>query len=136
MVYFDLFLHSSSDSFTCYRYAENGSLGQTLKAFGKLNEKLVATYVIKILEGLDYLHRNDVVHCDLKAANILTTKTGNVKLSDFGVSLNLRKVGRDHKADVTGTPIWSKFHYLLVFPFLFSLFFTSFDGFTLLTKRL
>jgi len=70
------------------RYAENGSLGQTLKAFGKLNEKLVASYVFKILEGLDYLHRSDVVHCDLKAANILTTKTGNVKLSDFGVSLN------------------------------------------------
>ena len=91
------------------RYAENGSLGQTLKAFGKLNEKLVATYVIKILEGLDYLHRNDVVHCDLKAANILTTKNGNVKLSDFGVSLNLRKVGRDHKTDVTGTPNWSKY---------------------------
>ncbi|KAI5120381.1 hypothetical protein M0805_006903 [Coniferiporia weirii] len=87
-------------------FAENGSLGQTLKAFGKLNEKLVATYVIKILEGLDYLHRNDVVHCDLKAANILTTKNGNVKLSDFGVSLNLRKVGRDHKSDVTGTPNW------------------------------
>ncbi|KAI9434149.1 hypothetical protein H4582DRAFT_1979864 [Lactarius indigo] len=32
-------------------YAENGSLGQTLKAFGKLNEKLVASYVFKILEG-------------------------------------------------------------------------------------
>lgn len=95
------------------RYAENGSLGQTLKAFGKLNEKLVATYVIKILEGLDYLHRNDVVHCDLKAANILTTKNGNVKLSDFGVSLNLRNVGRgnqsrNHKEDVTGTPNWSE----------------------------
>lgn len=90
------------------RYAENGSLGQTLKAFGTLNEKLVASYVVKILEGLDYLHRNDVVHCDLKAANILTTKTGNVKLSDFGVSLNLRKVGRESKNDVAGTPNWSE----------------------------
>ncbi|KAH9028016.1 hypothetical protein EDB83DRAFT_2319578 [Lactarius deliciosus] len=73
-------------------YAENGSLGQTLKAFGKLNEKLVASYV-------------DVVHCDLKAANILTTKTGNVKLSDFGVSLNLRAMEREIK-DVAGTPNW------------------------------
>ena len=89
---------------TC-RYAENGSLGQTLKAFGKLNEKLVASYVFKILEGLDYLHHSDVVHCDLKAANILTTKTGNVKLSDFGVSLNLRAMERDIK-DVAGTPNW------------------------------
>ena len=89
---------------TC-RYAENGSLGQTLKAFGKLNEKLVASYVFKILEGLDYLHQSDVVHCDLKAANILTTKTGNVKLSDFGVSLNLRAMEREIK-DVAGTPNW------------------------------
>jgi serine/threonine protein kinase len=87
------------------RYAENGSLGQTLKAFGKLNERLVASYVVKILEGLHYLHQCDVVHCDLKAANILTTKTGNVKLSDFGVSLNLRAMEREMK-DVAGTPNW------------------------------
>ncbi|KAG6868950.1 hypothetical protein C0993_007164 [Termitomyces sp. T159_Od127] len=87
------------------RYAESGSLGQTLKAFGKLNERLVAGYVVKILEGLHYLHTNDVVHCDLKAANILTTKNGNIKLSDFGVSLNLRAMEREIK-DVAGTPNW------------------------------
>jgi serine/threonine protein kinase len=76
-----------------------------LKAFGKLNERLVASYVVKILEGLHYLHSSDVVHCDLKAANILTTKNGNVKLSDFGVSLNLRAMEREIK-DVAGTPNW------------------------------
>lgn len=87
-------------------YAENGSLAHTLRAFGKLNEKLVASYVVKILEGLHYLHRSDVVHCDLKAANILTTKNGNVKLSDFGVSLNLRAMERQSQNDVAGTPNW------------------------------
>ncbi|KAF8517908.1 hypothetical protein BU17DRAFT_23814, partial [Hysterangium stoloniferum] len=86
-------------------YAENGSLAQTLKAFGKLNEALVAGFVTKVLEGLYYLHASQVVHCDLKAANILTTKTGNVKLSDFGVSLNLRAV-EQIKNDVAGTPNW------------------------------
>ena len=86
------------------RFAENGSLGQTIKAFGRLNERLVAGYVVKILEGLHYLHQSDVVHCDLKAANILTTKNGNVKLSDFGVSLNLRAMEREK--DVAGTPNW------------------------------
>jgi serine/threonine protein kinase len=75
-----------------------------LKAFGKLNEHLVVSYVVKILEGLHYLHRCDVVHCDLKAANILTTKTGNIKLSDFGVSLNLKAIEREK--DVAGTPNW------------------------------
>lgn len=90
-----------------HRYVENGSLGQTLKAFGKLNERLVASYVIRILEGLHYLHKSSVVHCDLKAANILTTKNGNVKLSDFGVSLNLHAMEKVN--EVAGTPNWSKF---------------------------
>lgn len=48
-----------------------------------------------------------VVHCDLKAANILTTKTGDVKLSDFGVSLNL-KIKEVDDGTVSGTPNWSK----------------------------
>lgn len=97
------------------RYVENGSLGQTLKAFGKLNEKLVASYVIRILEGLHYLHQSCVVHCDLKAANILTTKNGNVKLSDFGVSLNLHAMERVN--EVAGTPNWSRSYLSSLHPF-------------------
>ena len=86
-------------------YAENGSLMSTLKAFGSFPEKLVASFCIKILNGLEYLHANEVVHCDLKAANILTTKTGDVKLSDFGVSLNL-KIKASDPGSVSGTPNW------------------------------
>ncbi|KAI8331532.1 kinase-like domain-containing protein [Chlamydoabsidia padenii] len=86
-------------------YAENGSLMSTLKSFGAFPEKLVASFCIKILSGLDYLHDNQVVHCDLKAANILTTKTGDVKLTDFGVSLNLKIKAVDDQT-VSGTPNW------------------------------
>ncbi len=92
-------------------YVENGSLGQTLKAFGKFNERLVASYVTKILEGLHYLHEQKVVHCDLKAANILSTKNGNIKLSDFGVSLatNAMESAMDTvDKNVAGTPNWSE----------------------------
>ncbi|WVQ71059.1 hypothetical protein IAR50_000584 [Cryptococcus sp. DSM 104548] len=100
-------------------FVENGSLGQTLKAFGTFNEQLVSSYVAKILEGLNYLHSQGVVHCDLKSANILSTKTGNIKLSDFGVSLNMKalenikqeaktagKAGARHTSEVAGTPNW------------------------------
>lgn len=86
-------------------FAENGSLMSTLKAFGAFPEKLVASFCIKILRGLEYLHDNDVVHCDLKAANILTTKTGDVKLTDFGVSLNLKLKAVDADT-ISGTPNW------------------------------
>ncbi|GAA5896892.1 uncharacterized protein JCM6883_007041 [Sporobolomyces salmoneus] len=91
-------------------YAESGSLQTTLRQFGRLPEGLVASYVVKILEGLAYLHEQGVVHCDLKAANILSTKTGNTKLSDFGVSLNLHAIkntqGFGGAKEVQGTPNW------------------------------
>lgn len=85
-------------------YVENGSLLHTLKAFGEFPEVLVASYVVKILEGLNHLHKNRIVHCDLKCANILSTKSGNIKIGDFGVSLQLNAVR--NKSDVSGTPNW------------------------------
>jgi serine/threonine protein kinase len=88
------------------RYVENGSLDQTIKAFGKLNERLAASYIIKILEGLLYLHTSHVVHCNLKATNILTIKNGNLKLSDFGISLYLHTQALE--AGAAGTLNWSK----------------------------
>lgn len=47
-------------------YVENGSLQHTIKAYGELPEALVASYVVRVLEGLDFLHSKNVVHCDLK----------------------------------------------------------------------
>ena len=78
---------------------------QTLKASGKLKEKPVASCVFEILKGFNCMHRSDIVHYDLKAINILTTKTRDVKQSDFGVLLNLRAMGREIK-DVAGVPNW------------------------------
>ena len=89
-----------------YRYAENGSLGHMLKAFGKLNECVVINYATKILDGLCYLHQNQVIHYDLKAANIFTTKDGKVKLSDFGVPLK-HKVSVEHETKgIAGSLNW------------------------------
>ncbi|TDL20391.1 kinase-like protein, partial [Rickenella mellea] len=82
--------------------ADSGSLSQTLKGFGKLNERLVSTYVVKILDTLNYLHQKKIVHCDLKASNILTTKMGGIKLSfTFGVS---HEINKESRLDVAGTP--------------------------------
>ncbi|KAG0070155.1 hypothetical protein BGZ89_001273 [Linnemannia elongata] len=105
IVKYEGFIRSSGYLNIILEFVENGSLLTTLKSFGTFPEKLVVAYVVKILEGLVYLHGKEVVHCDLKAANILTTKNGNVKLSDFGVSLNLKVKESDFGA-VAGTPNW------------------------------
>ena len=43
----------------------------------------------QILDGLNYLHSNNVIHLDLKARNILLDTYKIVKLADFGLSMRL-----------------------------------------------
>jgi serine/threonine protein kinase len=67
----------------------------------------VASYVIQVLEGLDYLHRNCIVHCKIKAANILMTQSGEVKLSDCGISLYSREIEHMDNKGVPRMPNWA-----------------------------
>ena len=62
--------------------------------------------MVKVLEGLHYLHRNKIVHRNLKAANILITKNGDIKLADFGLSLSLHEIVHGFKA-ISCTPNWA-----------------------------
>jgi len=50
-----------------------------------------------------------IINIILKAANVLTTKSGDVKLTDFGVSRRLNVMDEKTSA-VVGTPNWSMFH--------------------------
>ena len=43
-------------------------------------------YTRQIVLGLEYLHKNNFMHRDIKGANILVDNTGLVKLADFGAS--------------------------------------------------
>jgi hypothetical protein len=70
-------------------WVPGGSLSDILKKFGKLNVHLTARYTKQMLVGLDYLHRHDVIHLDIKPGNVLIDNLGCVKLADFGASRKL-----------------------------------------------
>lgn len=81
---------------------ENGSLEWIVKKFGTFPEHLIANYIQQVLEGLVYLHGQGVIHRDIKAANILTTKMGQIKLADFGVATK-RGVADSEEAEPAGS---------------------------------
>jgi serine/threonine protein kinase len=67
-------------------YASGGSIRQVLERFGPLEEPVVRNYTRQLLLGLEYLHRHQIAHRDLKGGNILVGADGVVKLADFGAS--------------------------------------------------
>jgi mitogen-activated protein kinase kinase kinase len=63
-----------------------GSVTALLRNYGAFEEPLVKNFVRQILQGLDYLHERDIIHRDIKGANILVDNKGGIKISDFGIS--------------------------------------------------
>ena len=67
-------------------YVAGGSVATMLVNYGSLPEQLISNFVRQILHGLAYLHSKDIIHRDIKGANILVDNHGSVKISDFGIS--------------------------------------------------
>ncbi|KAJ1335155.1 mitogen-activated protein kinase kinase kinase [Microdochium nivale] len=81
---------SSSEYLNIFlEYVPGGSVQTMLNSYGALPEPLVRSFVRQILNGLSYLHNQDIIHRDIKGANILVDNKGTIKISDFGISKKL-----------------------------------------------
>ncbi|OCF62184.1 STE/STE20/YSK protein kinase [Kwoniella mangroviensis CBS 10435] len=85
-------------------YCSGGSCSDLMKA-GIFREEYIAILARELLRGLEYLHGEGKLHRDIKAANILLTAGGDVKLADFGVSGQLTAT-MTKKNTFVGTPYW------------------------------
>lgn len=69
-----------------FEFVNGGQMLDYIISHGKLKEKQARKFSRQIASALDYCHRNSIVHRDLKIENILISKTGDIKIIDFGLS--------------------------------------------------
>jgi mitogen-activated protein kinase kinase kinase len=87
-------------------FVPGGSIASLLTNFGKFGESIARVYTKQILLGLRYLHRHEIVHRDIKGANILVDPSGLCKLADFGASSFIAELVAAENPSINGTISW------------------------------
>jgi serine/threonine protein kinase len=68
------------------KYMENGDLKTYLQAHDSISMSLKSKWAYQIAEAVDLLHRNGIIHCDVKPRNFLLDKAFDIKIIDFSGS--------------------------------------------------
>ena len=91
-----------NDCFMVFEYMSHDLTGLLNHPSFKLDLPQKKHLAQQLFEGLDYLHNRGVLHRDLKAANILVSSDGVLKLADFGLA---RFYAKRHQLDYTNRVI-------------------------------
>ena len=79
------------------------TIADRLKARGPISSAEAALWLRQIASALSYMHKQRVIHRDLKLANLFLDREGNVKVGDFGLACQLRSPD-ELRRTVCGTP--------------------------------
>ncbi|MDQ7005719.1 MAG: protein kinase [Acidobacteriota bacterium] len=82
-------------------YIEGRTL-QDMLSRSTVSRDRALSILLQATRGLAYAHRNGVVHRDVKPANILVSRTGQVKLSDFGIAAVKAAAGGEGEDETEG----------------------------------
>lgn len=74
-------------------YVDGGSLKDKVESEGALSEIDAINYICQVGDALSYLHSNNILHLDVKPANILLDNSNRAILIDFGISKHYDEVG-------------------------------------------
>jgi len=106
----NIIVYHESFIYNCYLYVVMELMQGNLSQFisdnkSAIQESLISYIIREILKGIQLIHSNFRVHRDIKSDNILISSNGDIKLADFGFSVQLT-IEEDKRQTIVGTPCW------------------------------
>ncbi len=84
-------------------YISGETLKERIQRAGQLSIESAVRIAVEIAEALEHAHQNGLVHCDIKPHNILTTKAGRIKVTDFGIAKAVTSATMTHTGTIIGS---------------------------------
>ena len=70
------------------------------------NEEQILNWFVQILLGLDYIHKNNIIHRDIKPQNIFIKKKHIICIGDFGIAKIINQIQTQTMTSIIGTPLY------------------------------
>jgi serine/threonine protein kinase len=97
------FLRQGDDYFMVMEFVKGETLDSVLRRAGGMPVDRAITLFCQALEGIDHAHKMGIIHRDIKPANMMLTKTGSIKVMDFGIARVLGTARMTRQGSVIGT---------------------------------
>ncbi|KAI9779153.1 MAG: Protein kinase [Geoglossum umbratile] len=102
--FIDAYLRGTDELWVVMEYMEGGALTDVIDN-NTIEEDQISTICFETCKGLEHLHRQNIIHRDIKSDNVLLDARGHVKITDFGFCAKLTEQ-KSKRATMVGTPYW------------------------------
>ena len=96
--------HNRGQQYIATEYVDGVDLAGIFAAESRLPWRIAATIALEVTRGLEAIHAHGTLHRDVKPQNLLIGRHGEVKITDFGLALDVKGSALTQPGVAVGTP--------------------------------
>lgn len=93
-------------SYLVMQYVDGVNLADIIESEAPLQPAAAAAIACEICRAVDHAHKHNFIHRDIKPTNVLVSKDGQLKVTDFGVAKDETARDQTHVGTLIGTPCY------------------------------